>query len=432
MNRKLYQIGLGFLIAAMTAGVTPVKAEGADSGIVYTPVNGGAAVFETYLVLLSGNTQTPNVTFTYKISPAEKIDASKGMLQVYTGVGTPTIDPVSFDPGMKASDKIQELPESVTVQKSSDGKTTNKDAVTLKKNDNKKYVRKDVTVNFSNVSFKEPGVYRYIVTEQIPDYAGIAVYKDDKTPADATRVLDVYVEDNGKNDDGTGKLKIAGYVLHNGNEKSALKADGSGTVQKSAGFVNSYTAHSLAFMKVVSGNQASRDEYFKFTVTITGDHEGNKYPVNLDYAEADTRTNGINKESYHNPNELTVGKDGTVTQDFWLQNGQTISIDGIRDKSSYTVAEDKDVISKEGYTPSLNTMMAEDSKKKDGKPIALDESYRVTDDEITNNVWMMFTNTKNGVIPTGIIMSVAPYAVVVIAGAVGIIFFIRRKKNDED
>lgn len=111
-----------------------MKAGEVDPGIVYTPVNGGAAVFETYL-LVTGNTQTPNVTFTYEISPAEKIDAAKGTLQVYAGAGTPAIDPVSFDPSMKPSDKIQELPESVTVQKSSDGKTTNKDAVTLKTND---------------------------------------------------------------------------------------------------------------------------------------------------------------------------------------------------------------------------------------------------------------------------------------------------------
>ena len=373
--------------------------------------------------------QVPNITFTYDISPAEKIDAAKGTLQVYSGVGTPTIDPVSFDPSMSPSNKVQDLPDSVTVQKSTDGKTTNKDAVTLQ-TPNNKYVRKDVTVDFSNVSFEEPGVYRYIITEQDPGYAGIAVYSDKKTPADTTRILDIYVEDDGKNNDGTGKLKVSGYVLHNGDAKSPLKADGTGTVQKSAGFVSSYTAHSLAIMKMVSGNQASRDEYFKFSVKITGDHKGNKYPVNLDYADADTKVNGINKESHHNPSELIVGEDGTVTQDFWLQNGQIISIDSIRDKSSYTVAEDPDAINKEGYSPSLNIAMSEDYTGKNGN-LALDTNYQVADDEMTNNARLMFTNTKEGTIPTGIIMSVAPYAVVVIAGAVGLILFLHKKKDEE-
>lgn len=44
---------------------------------------------------------------------------------------------------------------------------------------------------------------------------------------------------------------------------------------------------------------------------------------------------------------------------------------------------------------------------------------------------MIFTNTKKGVVPTGIIMSVAPYAVVVIAGAVGLILFMHKKKDEE-
>lgn len=44
-----------------------------------------------------------------------------------------------------------------------------------------------------------------------------------------------------------------------------------------------------------------------------------------------------------------------------------------------------------------------------------------------------FLNTRNGVIPTGVIMSVAPFAIATVLGGAGIVtFYMRKKKENEE
>lgn len=401
-------------VSMLGAATVPAFAE----GTTYTPVTGGSSVvLEKYLVM-DENANVPNVSFAYTIAPGAAQNASATGGKVFAGndasavVGTPTIAGVTFAAGDTTYTSAQDLPASVNTQKMDNGTTVNKDKVTLASG--QKYARKDIVVNFGGVTFKEPGVYRYIITETASDTTlGIT---DD---SDNTRVMDVYVVDN------AGSLQVQGYVLHNNANDAVVPTDGTIPTGKAAGFQNEYTTHDLVISKTVTGNQGSRDEYFKFTVTISGAIEGTVYNVDLSNADATTKINGINTETHSNPTTLTANASGTVTQDFWLQNGQSIMIKGLANNTAYSIAEDDTVLDNEGYTTTCAQTGDTDGTFTAG-------SRSLVNAAITADTTDAFTNDKTGTIPTGVFVSVAgPMAVVGIAGA-GAYLFARKKKEDEE
>lgn len=396
-----------FLTAVMLAGsvATPVFAE----GVTYTPVAGSEIEINKYLVMDEA-ANVPNVEFTFSIAPGTAInsDAGSTKAQVRAGndanavTGTPTIETATFAAGQQTYTAADDL-TSAGLQVA----TGAKDPVTLAQGE--KYAKSQFAVDFSGVQFKEPGVYRYVITEAASSIGGIT------NDADATRTLDVYVVDN------NGALQVQGYVLHNNDGGDAL-LDGSSATNKAQGYINRFATHDLTISKTVAGNAGSRDEYFKFTVTITGAVAGTVYDVDLTAAEAETKTNAINTESHENPAQLTADAQGSVQQDFYLQNGQSIVIKGLADGVSYTIAEEDALLDNEGYV----TTVAQTGDT-DGTFTA--DSRSLVNAAITADTTDAFTNTKAETIPTGIINKVAPYAAVV--GLAAFLLIVSRRKHTE-
>ena len=99
----------------------------------------------------------PDVTFSYEIKAGEPVSASETAPEILAGVGSPVVEDAVYGPtGAAAS------------------------------------LTKTVNVDFANVKFEKPGIYRYIITEQTTNNADIT---NDGNP---TRYLDVYVV-NGAN-----------------------------------------------------------------------------------------------------------------------------------------------------------------------------------------------------------------------------------------
>jgi hypothetical protein len=395
----------------LAAPVTPIAA----AGTTYTAIHGGPVKVEKYLVM-DKNANVPNVTFNYTIAPGAAQNASGTNAKVFAGndanavAGTPTIGTATFAQGQQTWAEAQAI--SSTGTQAVSGK---KDPVTL--DANQKYARSDIAVDFSGVTFKEPGIYRWLITETASDATkGIT---DD---SDNSRVLDVYVEDD------NGSLIVRGYVLHNNANDAAVPmeyAAGDPTT-KTNGFVNTYTSHDLTLSKTVAGNQASHDEYFKFTLSISNAIAGTVYDVDLQNADATTKTNAINTTAHTNPASLTVGQDGTITQEYWLQNGQSIVVKGLANNTSYSIAEDKTAMDNEGYTPSV--VVTGDNKTTGNADIAFaSDTYQISDNAITADTTAAFTNTKTGTIPTGIIMKVLPYGALIGVAVVAII--LNRRKG---
>ena len=325
----------------------------------YTAVAGTNTTFSKYLVLDS-DANVPNATFKFTVAPGTAIAATENSVAVLAGIGAPTIAEVTFAPT-----------DSTTA-----GLPSDTDTATA----GQQYATQTAKVDFSGISFTEPGIYRYIVTETATTNQGVT---NDES---ATRTLDVYVTDN------DGALEVSSYVLHTGTDAPAAGTDkGSADVSntgdklgdKSAGYTNTYDTSNLTFSKTVSGNQASRDKYFASNPNDATTCIGN---------------------AVTQPQRLTVPADGTVTQVFYLQHGQEITIKGLAKGTEYAVTENPEDYKQTAPDNASGTIVSED-------------------------VTAAFTNTRSGVIPTGVLLTVAPFAAIMAVGAVGIIVMVGKKRK---
>ena len=401
-KKTIAKTGATMLTMAMLLNGTTVLAAGSNYG---SQIGGTKTTsFDKYLVM-DQQANVPNVSFTYTVTngteKAYDVDGKK--VQILAGVDADkvTMAGVGTD---AAANTIKYEPGDETLQ----------DSNTLVKNydsTTEKYAKKTATLNFSKCKFTEPGIYRYIITESGNNQA---VTNDE----DATRVVDVYVNDASGTDDK--KLTIAGYVLHSSESDitagDSLGSAGTDPDGKSQGFTNEYDTSNLTFKKEVSGNQASHDKYFEFTVKITDAVQGTVYNVNLLNADQTSQSNAATIQENAgktNPQNLTVDKDGTVTQKFYLQHGQEITIQGIAKGSKYSVTEN-----------------AEDYKSTEAG--VADYKDPVEGTIKSADLKTSYLNTRNGVIPTGVIMTVAPFAAVTLLGAAGMVTMKMKKREDDE
>lgn len=390
------------------ASVCPVLAE----GITYTGVAGGTPKIQKYLIM-DENANVPNVTFNFSIAPGEGVDSSDPAtkLQVRAGLAGATIGNATFAQGQDTYTTPQAIDAADGIQ--AQGLSDN-----VELQSGEKYARSAVEVDFSGVTFVEPGIYRYIITETASDTTKGIV--DD---ADATRYMDVYVIDNG-----SGVLSVQGYVLHDSDTDATMNKDGSMPTDfmKASSFVNRYISHDLVIEKEVAGNQASHDEYFKFTVVISNALAGTVYTVDLSDADATTKTNTSNTDNgtaHTNPATLTVGTDGTVTAEFWLQGGQSVAIKGLANNTAYTITEDDALLDKEAYVTSCAQV-----GDTDGTFTA--DSRQLVNEGITADTTDTFTNEKSGTIPTGILVKTLP--AICLMGFAAVLFVASRKSKEEE
>ena len=404
-KKKFLAVFSTMAIAASMLAAMPASAAN------YTPVQGTTTEVQKYLVL-DKDAEVPTATFNYTITAgAEKKYEGKDSIAAYAGImpsGTTGITgTVSFAAG------------DTTVNGAGDDGITN--------STDKKYVKKGFDLDFTGVSFPEPGVYRYVLTENnagATDNLGAGI----KHVGNYQKTLDVYVTD----DDGT--LGVESYILYNSiittaptiSNDEALnnkvnRTDTTNTA-KTDGFVNEYESKSLSFAKKVEGNQGSKDKYFKFTVKIEN-ASGANLKVLMDNAEtaptvnnatvydaADmAAANAIDENTTVAGQQLVIDDD-EKTYDFYLQNGQYITLEGLPKGATYTVSED-----------------AEEYTAADGATFGTGTSANAFTDNKTG-----FTNTKDGTIPTGVILSIAGPAVLGIAVVGGIVYMTLKRKKEEE
>lgn len=402
MKSRILALASAALIAATS--ILPVFAAPA----AYTAINGSNLTMDKYLIM-DKDANVPNATASFTITPGTAIPATANTLEIKAGPAGATIGTATFTPENTTYETAQQT--SATIN----GSATNKmDSVTL--TENQKYAKSPVTITLSGVTFNEPGVYRWKVSESDSTNGAI------KNDPIADRYLDVYIEDV------NGALHFMGAVLHNktGAPSSGATPANPTADQKDGGYRNTLTTHNLTLAKEISGNQASKDEYFEFTVAITGAGNGTKLEVNLSDADATTATNGINTETHNNPALLECDANGAAKQTFWLQGTQSIVIKGLPDGAKYTINENTTTMTNEGYATSIASEGDTDIAKDNAAFRAADSSTGITADSTVT-----YTNQKSGVVPTGLVSTFAPYLIglVLAAGAAG--FVVMKKKNQK-
>ena len=293
----------------------------------------------TKVVDADANTYQPEETFKFTVAGATAGENEKyNGAVVSTGTGSITAADVTTDPTLM-------------------GKQTYKSSL-----------------DFSSLSFDQPGVYKYTVTETK------GTNKD--MTYDKKRTLYVYVRWNSAGD----ATEIYG---------AAMTEDESTT--KSANFTNVYKTSGdttdefkdLTVKKKVTGAQGDTSKLFNFQLTITSG-SGRKY------YKVSTTANG-------SAEQLESGK----TYDFQLKNGDKIVVENLSTNDTYMVIETES--GKDGYTTTGEVNQAKAMVNKD------------TTETITNN--------KDAVTPTGIVMSYGPYMLMIAAAAVLAFVFLRKREE---
>lgn len=263
------------------------------------------------------------------------------------------------------------------------------DTITFNPATDKSFV-KETNISVDTSKFTAPGIYRYVVEETAGSYDGMTYDTSEHT-------LDVYVT-NGAD----GSYDFA-YIFDG-------KAYGDAEGKTDGTITNTYTTHKVTVGKTVEGNQGNTDKDFSFTVTVNG-AEGEQYTL-------------IKENDTEHPITLTSGTPQPVS----LKDGQTFVIYGLSENDTYTVVEDD--YSSEGYVTSYDPAYAEDDKRTDddvqsGNSIS---SVKIGNDDDS----VMFYNYKDASTPTGIMMDIAPYAVLVVIAAAGCFIFLRKRHAKED
>ena len=423
MKRKMKKVSIGaFLLATAMAVSTATPVLAAN----YSGTNlaqGTTTQFDKYLVMAEG-TNVPNAEFSYTITGtgnAKAYDIAGGKVQILDGIGTPTI---TWDSHGTAASTVKFQPSDTTTTYSthlSNGTAATELVKDL--SDGEKYAKHTATVDLTSITFPEPGIYRYKIEEANTTQQGIT------NDSNLIRYLDVYITD-----DGSGKLGVEGYILHSSsadapmNETYGTVGGSSQEDNKSQGYTNSYETHDVTISKTVSGNQASRDKYFKFNVKIENAVPGTVFDVSLADDSNDNTNDGHAETSptantatvytsMSNVTSLTVGNDGTVEQDFYLQHGQSIAIRGLAKDTKYTITE-----TQEDYKPSATAT--------EGTVDAA--GNKVTVNKVAVDSTAAFVNTRSGAIPTGIIVTILPYGIAALLAGTGFAIFRGKKKEEED
>lgn len=329
------------------------------------------------------------------------------------------------------------------------GKLTLTNAVQLTTADDGYANKFPLKVDFSGVTWTGAGVYRYVITESTADGAKAAAGITDGGISNIL-YMDVYVKDAAT----AGQYEIYGYVCF----KNDGNIDGTNNTsvtpaEKTEGFV---TGDTNGNSSIDSDEQA--DKYYTFNLTISktllGDQAMNshQFPFNVDFTNDSVTASILLKQE-------TVASGGGITAnlpaaagvstldvaDLKLANHASVKYIGIpvgvTTATTAAVYERNDVtgtIYKSSYTvdggaassaKSLTWDSTNDANKSD--VANLPTLTANADDDVSHTI--AFTNTLEVISPTGVVLRVAPYVLMLAAGvALIVLFAVKRRKPAED
>ena len=306
-----------------------------------------------------------------------------------------------------------------------------------------------VKITFKPAAFATPGVYRFVVTENPAtgansgDVEAMKVNVDGvEKPYQTQRFLDVYVRL--KEGSATGEREIYGYVLHSGDTLLASNATGNKhTGDKNSGFdgdkgkggkkdtpqgYTRYTPRKLKVDKKISG-MIDKNNLFPFTVNLFHNKAG---AVNFDNADLQVKVKMPGASAYTVKKASEIPGLGAT-----LKDGQSLEIIGLPKTTTYNVKETNNTaltiksdvrFSEDVATPVPDTAQvstetvaptASSTEKGGDKNLLLKDSH------------VAYHNHIDEITPTGVVLTVAPYAMMLaVAGSMGFMFFNRKKEEE--
>ena len=299
----------------------------------------------------------------------------------------------------------------------------------------------NLELDFSNVDFSGTGngagVYRYKITETATTYGSSGVEPGDAQTDTASRTgyLDVYVKDSAT----AGEYDIYGYVF--------MTADAdvtTATTTKKRGFdADNYYTFNVSIKKILSGDQIMNSHQFPFYVTFANSKvTANVLPIVEvnDTSKVTAPTTGLTAAAI---STFTFGDETGWTADLKIANDGTVTIKGIPAGTTVTIDEKNDVagttysVTATGGTTEQTTPLNVVPNTKASETTGWTTVTAMKQTENTNaaadeNVNVIFTNSLALISPTGVVMRVAPYVLILAAGITLLLISRRRKAAEEE
>lgn len=388
LSKNLGRIATTFLATAMLAGLTAVPASAAsselqDPGFVTVSPDGKLEGIKFNLnLILPKDVAIPDDTFTFTMAgaAADSETVTKGSVTMPVLSGTSTMTDVTgttqFDSDSTKADS-----------------TLNEQTVTLTE-------QVDLSFASANFTFTEPGVYKYTLTE--------TSMSSDFETADMYYVY-LFVERVG---DSTDQFKVTGAEL------TSNGADGKYDDSKKADTITNYyqvdpdtnlpTSYDVVIGNTIAGAMGNKGKTFTFKVQITSSIDAGK-TYRAVYVGTDTQDK--------DPVELTANQ---LEEGITLKDGQQLHIYGVSKGEGYSVTEVE--ANANGYVTTIDN---------NGTPIDQGSSGNAATGTVDNGaVTVTFTNTRNAIAPTGLVMNVAPYVLLVLVAAGAGYVFLRKREED--
>ena len=402
----------------------------------------------------------PAITYTYTVTPGTAVSVTDAASDHSSGTAASTTTLPGITTGVKVNGGTAGNSASATGTLA----WTNADILDASQTGTANC--KAFTLDFTDVVFTQPGVYRYLITESANAYTTSGVTE---TTGTHTRYLDVYVMRSDAYDAAEitkEDWRIYGYVCVI--ESEDITPDGDTTTAgavKTNGFVaatndgtavkaDEYHTFNLTVGKTLVGDSTMNSHQFPFDAAWTaGDATGTfQFAVEATNATvtrtaqaAATSVGGttVAADSLYKVGGAdavgTADKDGNPS----IANGGTVKYIGIPTGTKAAVTETNNVTGTT-YTTTLEvdgtaaaftggsaTLANEDkvATMADGATAVYAQASAPAADTDTT---IQFTNTLSVISPTGYVVRFAPYAVMLIAGIALLVVAKKHRKHTEE
>lgn len=325
---------------------------------------------------------------------------------------------------------------------------------------------KTVSFSFDTTKFTKAGVYRFVITESLPDGANKADVEDTggkgdngagetDVPYQRERFLDVYVRS--KDTAGVITYEIYGYVMHSGDTDKDNNANGNKWAQhKNSGFdggkqkgngkltpqgYTKYTPRKVKIKKKISG-LVPTDTLFPFTIqllhggttTATNDNKDMeikvKYPgftptaPNAYQIMSVDDFNAAVRNLKHDDEVEIIGLPKSTTVVVKEQNKNFVGAV----KSDLTGYKSIDLIdaNKDTSITAATKVLKPDATSTDPLSFSDEVSKQLTN----NDLGLLYHNHVDEITPTGVVLTVVPYAMMIFVSISMAFMFLTKRKEE--
>lgn len=325
---------------------------------------------------------------------------------------------------------------------------------------------KTVSFSFDTTKFTKAGVYRFVITESLPDGANKADVEDtggkgdngageQDVPYQRERFLDVYVRS--KDTAGVITYEIYGYVMHSGDTDKDNNATGNKWAQhKNSGFdggkqkgngkltpqgYTKYTPRKVKIKKKISG-LVPTDTLFPFTIqllhggTTTAANDNKDMEIKVKYPGFTPTApnayqimsvddfNAAVRNLKHDDEVEIIGLPKSTTVKVQEQNKNFVGAV----KSDLTGYKSIDLIdaNKDTSITAATKVLKPDATSTDPLSFSDEVSKQLTN----NDLGLLYHNHVDEITPTGVVLTVVPYAMMIFVSISMAFMFLTKRKEE--